>query len=55
MNKTDLEEQIENLKKQLVGDMMKDMELKDQIHKLEMELNGIKPEDSHFDCFGCGS
>ena len=46
---------IDQLKEGLTGDMMKDMEIKDQIHKLEMKLNGTKPTDSHFDCVGCGS
>lgn len=51
----EIEEAISSLKKQLTGDMMKDMELKDKIHNLEMKLNGTKPTDSHFDCVGCGS
>ena len=46
---------IDQLKEGLTGDMMKDMEIKDQIHKLEMELNQVKPPDSPFECFGCGS
>jgi hypothetical protein len=53
-NKT-LQEKIELLKKQLTGDMMKDMETRGIIHNLEMKLNGTKPTDSHFDCIGCGS
>ena len=31
------------------------MDLKDEIHNLEMKANGVKPMDSHFDCVGCGS
>jgi hypothetical protein len=50
-----LEEQIEHLKSQLTGDMFTDMDLKDQIHNLEMKLKGVKPMDSHIDCVGCGS
>lgn len=50
-----LEEQIEQLKSQLTGDMFSDMDLKDQIHNLEMKLKGVKPMDSHIDCVGCGS
>ena len=50
-----IEEQIEQLKSQLTGDMFIDMELKDQIHNLEMKLKGVKPMDSHIDCVGCGS
>jgi len=47
--------QIEKLRGQLTGDMFSDMDLKDQIHNLEMKLNGIKPKDSYIDCIGCGS
>lgn len=50
-----IEKQIEDLKKQLTGDMIADMDIRDQIHNLEMKLKGVKPEDSHFDCIGCGS
>jgi hypothetical protein len=50
-----LKQEIENLKEQLSDDMVKDMEIRDKIHNLEMKLNGVKPEDSHFECLGCGS
>jgi|TARA_R100001198_G_C5238139_1_gene215733 hypothetical protein len=50
-----MEKQIEELRSQLTGDMFKDMDIKDEIHNLEMKLKGVKPEDSHFDCIGCGS
>lgn len=50
-----LEEAITSLKSQLTGDMFADMEVRDQIHNLEMQLKGVKPMDSHFDCIGCGS
>lgn len=49
------EQQIEHLKSQLTGDMIADMEIRDKIHKLQMELNKIKPDDSSFECIGCGS
>ena len=48
-------ETIESLKKQLTGDMLNDMNLRDEIHNLEMKLNGTKPEDTMVDCIGCGS
>lgn len=51
----EIEETIEELKSKLTGDMFQDMNLKDEIHNLEMKLNGTKPTDSHFDCVGCGS
>ena len=46
---------IEKLRSSLTGDMMSDLEVKSEIHSLEMKINGIKPEDSHFECEGCGS
>ena len=53
--KNQLLEKIEALKATLVGEMFADMEAKDRIHNLQMELKGIKPQGSEFDCFGCGS
>lgn len=50
-----INEQIESLKKQLTGNLIADSEIMDQIHNLKMQRDGIKPEDSHFDCVGCGS
>ena len=53
--KVALEEAITALKGKLTGDMFADMEVRDEIHNLEMQLKGVKPIDSHFDCIGCGS
>ena len=50
-----LQEQVEELKSQLTGDMFQDMELKDKIHNLEMKINGVRPTDSYIECVGCGS
>tara|TARA_B110000285_G_scaffold20241_2_gene19630 strand:+ start:5964 stop:6134 length:171 start_codon:yes stop_codon:yes gene_type:complete len=47
--------EIDNLTNQLTGEMFNDMDIKDQIHNLEMKMKGVKPEDSHIDCIGCGS
>lgn len=47
--------EIEGLKQALVGDMLQDMNLLDEIHRLEMKLNGTKPTDTRVDCEGCGS
>ena len=55
LSKHEIQKSIESLKSKLTGDMMKDMEIRDEIHNLEMILNGTKPTDSHFDCVGCGS
>tara|TARA_R110000803_G_scaffold115840_6_gene184459 strand:- start:28 stop:204 length:177 start_codon:yes stop_codon:yes gene_type:complete len=51
----DANQKIEELNSKLTGDMGEDMEIKDEIHTLNMKLNGTKPEDSHYDCLGCGS
>jgi hypothetical protein len=50
-----MEEEILKLKEQLTGNMLVDMEIREKIHNLEMQLNNVKPEDSHFECIGCGS
>ena len=55
MDKEEIKLEIQKLKELLTGDMLKDMDTKDRIHNLEMQLNGTKPQDSHFDCVGCGS
>lgn len=55
MSNNDISLRINELKSNLTGDMFTDMDLKDEIHNLEMKLNGVKPTDSHFDCIGCGS
>lgn len=55
MTTEELQQEIAALESQLTGDMFADMEIKDQIHNLQMKLNGVKPMDSHFDCVGCGS
>ena len=51
----DIKIMIEGLESKLTGDMFSDMNIKDEIHNLQMKLKGIKPQDSHFDCIGCGS
>ena len=53
--KLELEEAIAALKEKLTGDMFADMEIRDQIHNLEMQLKGIKPIHQFIDCVGCGS
>ena len=50
-----MQEEINELKSKLTGDMFTDMDIKDEIHNLEMKLKGVKPMDSHIDCIGCGS
>jgi hypothetical protein len=53
--KLQIQEEINTLTGQLTGDMMSDMELKDQIHNLQMKLDGVRPMDSMIECEGCGS
>ena len=50
-----IEEEIRKLEAQLTGDMFEDMDIRDRIHNLQMQLDGVKPTDSHIDCIGCGS
>jgi hypothetical protein len=50
-----LQDQIDALKLKLTGDLFADMDIKDEIHNLEMKINGVKPMDTHIDCIGCGS
>ncbi len=51
----EIQDQIEQLEKQLTGDMFSDMEIRDKIHNLKMKLNGTKPANQEIDCVGCGS
>jgi len=53
----ELIEKVEVLKKQKesISDWMEQMSVADEIHNIEMKLNGVKPTDSHIDCIGCGS
>ena len=55
MTKEKIQENIDELNAKLTGDMMKDMDIRDQIHNLKMQLQGVKPMDSQIDCIGCGS
>lgn len=50
-----LQNQISVLKLRLTGDLFADMDVKDEIHNLEMKLNGVKPMDTQIDCIDCGS
>lgn len=36
-------------------DFGEQMEIADEIHNIQMKLNGVKPNDSYIDCVGCGS
>jgi hypothetical protein len=55
ITKETLEQEINQLRAQLSGDMFKDMDIKDKIHNLSMKLNGVRPMNSAIECIGCGS
>ncbi len=57
MNKEEMLVALEELKnkKSKTSDFMEQMSIADQIHNIEMKLNGVKPTDSSIDCIGCGS
>ena len=54
MEKT-IKERIEELRAQLSGDMIKDMDIKDEIHDLEMEDKGATCSIDDPECEACGS
>ena len=43
------------LEKSNTDDFGEQLEIADQIHTIEMKLNGVKPSYSYFECEGCGS
>ena len=49
--------EIQELESKLTGDMLKDFETKDEIQRLTMIKNGVKPatDDDIIECVGCGS
>tara|TARA_R110000782_G_scaffold1419_6_gene5536 strand:- start:4980 stop:5162 length:183 start_codon:yes stop_codon:yes gene_type:complete len=55
--RNDLENKVKVLKenKSNTDDFMEQMDFADEIHNIEMKLNGVKPTDTHIDCIGCGS
>ena len=55
MTKEEMLAKIEFLKEKLSGDMFVDMDIKDEIHKLQMKRDGNKPMVTRIDCVGCGS
>lgn len=54
-NTQKLQEEITVLEAQLTGDMFTDMDIKDKIHNLKMQIDGVRPMDSYIECVGCGS
>jgi len=41
--------------KALTDNPAEQMMYADEIHKIKMKLNGVKPTDSAIECIGCGS
>jgi len=61
MSQEELKSEISKLEDQLVGDMFQDMDLQEKIYGLKKQLNEFeaptveRPDDSDFECIGCGS
>lgn len=57
MNVQELEKRREELRNALKGDFMHDLSLREEIHKITMLLEGVKPNDGScdIDCLNCGS
>ena len=55
MSKQELIDRLEELRDSLSGDMIEDMNVRNEMHQIEMQLNDIRPMDSEFECEGCGS
>ena len=55
MDENVINDRISELKVSLTGDMMIDMEIKDEIHKLEMDVKGVVCSIDNEDCVACGS
>tara|TARA_B100000780_G_C20894765_1_gene356076 strand:- start:243 stop:425 length:183 start_codon:yes stop_codon:yes gene_type:complete len=47
--------EITKAKKELAKTFEEELMYADEIHRIEMKLNGVKPTDSYIDCIGCGS
>jgi hypothetical protein len=53
-----IEEQIEELKKRLIGNLFLDGEIHDEIYQLKLKLNpeiALRPELDNDECIACGS
>lgn len=55
---SDLLNELEFIAKKLEAENLSfedKLNLKDREHNIKMKLNGVKPMDSSYDCFGCGA
>jgi len=52
-----LEEERHHLEQQLTGDMLHDMEIREELHRLSMEMNEVTPSCGldGSECENCGS
>lgn len=50
-----IKDRISELENSLTGDMVIDMEIKDEIHKLEMSEKGVVCSVEDTECIACGS
>ncbi len=61
MTQEELKTEISSLEDTLTGDMFQDMDTQEQIYSLKRQLNEFeaptkeRPDDSEFECIGCGS
>lgn len=51
----EMKKKVAELEEQLTGDMEKDMDIRDEIHKIKMNINGVTPTSLKFECVNCGS
>lgn len=57
-NNVSLKKELEDISAKLAVEgltFLEKCELKDREHNIKMKLNGVKPMDSNYECFGCGS
>ncbi len=56
-----LEKELQELEAKLTGDMFQDMEIREEMFLKKKQINSLteprpeRPDDSDFECFGCGS
>lgn len=56
-----LEKELKALEAKLTGDLFQDMEIREEIFLKKKQINALteprpeRPDDSNFECFGCGS
>lgn len=46
-------EKIQKLEQRISGEMFKDMEIREEIHRLKMEMTGVKPDRKEANTLYC--